>query len=389
MSVLKLDKPSKSAAPGQYLGYSLQQVRLCYHLFRVPEGDFVSLEHSDDVAVHRQDHSLLLEQSKSSLKGNPAADRAVDLWKTFANWSDLCVDGKVSPTTTDFRLYVTPLKIGNLVGSMHAASTSEAITEVLSKIKKLPNPSKPDSGCNPHVLRFLTAGDETCCEIIRNFQLVAEADPVEAVREQLRASVPAVALEELCAASIGIARDRIDKLIREDKAPVLSAEVFRNQFRTFLRRHNLTSLLVSNTPTPSDDAIETLMNASPLFVRQLQAVEAKPELIVTAVGDFLRTTADKVHWADEGLVLEDSFFDLDAQLERQHKINRDEIEDMFASLDEQSRGRRLYHKCIATVLPIDGTTTLPSHFIAGEYNYLADALRLGWHPLYETLFSSE
>jgi hypothetical protein len=48
-------KTSKYSAPGQYLGYALQPLRLCYHLLDCPPGAQVSLEHTDDVAVHYLD----------------------------------------------------------------------------------------------------------------------------------------------------------------------------------------------------------------------------------------------------------------------------------------------------------------------------------------------
>jgi hypothetical protein len=76
----------------------------------------------------------------------------------------------------------------------------------------------------------------------------------------------------------------------------------------------------------------------------------------------------------------------DGQLERQHTIARDEVEDMMASVSEVQRGRALYRKCAATQLPLEGRT-LPSHFIAGAYNSLADGLRVGWLPKYQNLFS--
>jgi hypothetical protein len=110
--------------------------------------------------------------------------------------------------------------------------------------------------------------------------------------------------------------------------------------------------------------------------------------MVTAVSDYLRTTTDKVLWADEGVIVEESLDELDAQLVRQHKILRDEVEDTLASSDEPARGRALYRKCTATELPLDGQA-LPGHFVAGAYNCLADARRLGWHPSYQTLFPEE
>jgi hypothetical protein len=388
MSLLELEKPLKATAAGQYLGYSLQQLRLCHHLLKVPGGDTVSLEYVDDVAVHRSNGTLLLEQSKSALTGNPAADRAEDLWKSFANWADLCISGTIDPKTTDFRLYVTPIKTGALVGQLHAATAAEAVSTALAKIKKLVDLKKPDVGCAPHVSRFLKAGDEVCGLIIRRFQLATEADPVESVREFVRVGVPPEAQDDLTAAVVGMARDRIDKLIRDKQAPVMSATNFRRQFQTFARRSNLANLLASKAPEPTESAIQELVGLAPTFVRQLHVVKASDDMLVIAVSDYLRTTTDKVLWADEGVIVEESLDELDAQLMRQHKIIRDEVEDTLASNDEPSRGRTVYRRCTATTLPLDGQA-LPSHFVAGAYNCLADARRLGWHPSYQTLFPKE
>lgn len=388
MSLLELEKPLKTTAAGQYLGYSLQQLRLCHHLLKTPDGNTVSLEYVDDVAVHRSDGTLLLEQSKSALTGNPAADRAEDLWKTFANWADLCAAGTVDAKTTDFRLYVTPVKTGLLVGQLHAAAAAESVAAALLKIKKLVDAKKPEVGCAPQVTRFLKVGDVICSLIIQRFQLVTEADPVESVREYVRAGVPTEAQEDLTAAAVGMARDRVDKLIRENQPTVMSATNFRRQFQSFARRSNLTNLLSSKAPEPSGGAIQALVNMAPTFVRQLQVINASSDMMVTAVSDYLRTTIDKVLWADEGVIVEESLGDLDAQLVRQHTIVRDEIEDTQASSDEPARGRALYRRCAATELPLDGQA-LPNHFVAGAYNCLADARRLGWHPSYQTLFPEE
>lgn len=388
MSLLALEKPLKTSAAGQYLGYSLQQLRLCYYLLKVPDGATVSLEYVDDVAVHRTDGTLLLEQAKSALSGNPASDKAEDLWKSFANWADLCVDGTVDPATTEFRLYVTPIKTGALVGQLHAATTKEAVAAALAKIKKLIDPAKPDVGCAPQVFRFLKAGDVICGAIIERFELATEADPVESVREFVRAGVPSEAQNDLTAAAIGMARDRVDKLIRSKQAPALSATNFRRQFQTFARRSNLTNLLASKAPQPSPSDIQDLVNVGPTFVQQLRAVQASDDMLVTAVSDYLLATTDKVLWADEGRIVEESLDELDAQLVRRHTLVRDEIEDTHAAKDEHSRGRAVYRQCADTKLPLEGQT-LPSHFVAGAFNCLADLRRVGWHPSYKTLFPEE
>ena len=105
-------KAVKHAAPGPYLGFALQPVRLCYHLLTCPKGAQVSLEYLDDVVIHRPDGTLTFEQTKSALKQNPLSDWAVDLWKAVANWLDSVSKGEITPEEFEFRLYVTPRRNG-------------------------------------------------------------------------------------------------------------------------------------------------------------------------------------------------------------------------------------------------------------------------------------
>jgi hypothetical protein len=57
---------AKHTAPGQFLGYALQPVRLCYHLLSCPPGSSVSLETVEDVAVHLPSGHVILGQMKSA-----------------------------------------------------------------------------------------------------------------------------------------------------------------------------------------------------------------------------------------------------------------------------------------------------------------------------------
>jgi hypothetical protein len=264
----------------------------------------------------------------------------------------------------------------------------EAALAVLAKVKALVNPKKPGVGCGPYVTRFLKVGDTICAQIVARFSLVTEQDPVESIREQLRAVLPAETLEDFCATAIGMARDHADRLIRKGVPAIVPAAEFRKQFRAFVRKYDLLGLLLSSAPKPTRDKIAALVNTAPIFVRQLEAVKASADMLVGAVSDYLRSESDKVDWADEGLILANSLDELDDQLERQHVILRDEIEDTMNSLGKEQRGRALYRKCAETELPLEGRV-LPSHFIAGAYNCLADRRRLGWHPQYETLFPIE
>jgi hypothetical protein len=385
MSLADAPAPSKTTAPGQYLGYSLQQLRLCHHLLHTNASYQVSLELVDDIAVHFPDGHILLEQCKSVPSGNPVADRATDLWKTFANWADLCVGGKANPANATFRLYITPKGEPSLAAELSVAKTPAAATAALAKVKKLLKKAAQAAAVDAHINRFLAAGDTIALTIIQNFELVIDADPDASVKSLLHLGTSEQTLDNIAAAAIGMARDRIDNLIRKKQTPIIAASEFQAQVRTFVRRNNLANLLISKAPQPSQKTIVSHLNAAPVFVRQLQSVQASDDLLTTAISDWLKATADKINWASEGQVFSGSFDEFDTALVRRHKLVRDEVEDTGGSKTAVQRGRDVYRKCSETDIPLEGNS-VPDHFVAGSFNCLADSATLGWHPDYATLF---
>ena len=61
-------KAAKGSAPGQYLGFSLQEVRFFFHLLDCDPEAFIGMEHIDDVSTQNSDRSCVAEQCKSALK---------------------------------------------------------------------------------------------------------------------------------------------------------------------------------------------------------------------------------------------------------------------------------------------------------------------------------
>ncbi len=143
-------KASRYSAPGQYLGYALQPLRLCYHLLDCPPGAHVSLEHSEDVAVHYANGGQLFEQTKSALRQNPISDWADDLWKTVAHWLAEIKAGEVDPSSTTFRIYVTPAHGGEIALALSTAITMEDVRELTNRIRTKVSKRKKPPSCLDH-----------------------------------------------------------------------------------------------------------------------------------------------------------------------------------------------------------------------------------------------
>ena len=382
-------KAAKSAAPGQYLGYGLQDVRLCRHLLKASTGCVVSLEYVEDTAIHRPDGALLLEQSKSAISSNnPIGDTSLELWKCFANWANLCAEGEVAAATTLFRLYVCPKKDGPLAQALSAATSGDDAKALLANIAKKVTPSNRLKGCNPKITDFLSAGEDICVQIIGNFRLVMSDDPVEPIREVLRLHVLDDALEDFCAHAIGMAKNRIAALIRAKQTPQIDADEFRQSLRGFIRKHGALGLLVPTTGKPAAEVVEATLSSSPIFVQQLVRVKMPTEHVVRAVSDYLRSNADQTIWAADGRIVAESLEELHDTLEAHFQITRDEIEELHRMQDAETRGRQLYRRCVTHQAPLQGLS-LPGYFVPGSFNMMADTVRVGWHPNYADYFPGE
>jgi hypothetical protein len=380
-------KSLKNAAPGPYLGYALQPVRLCFHLLTSPVGARVSLEHLDDIAVHYHDGSVLLEQTKSALKQNPLSDWSDELWKAIAHWLDGIASGQLASYKSSFQLYVTPPHQGRWAQALSDAATEEEVEALFASVRAEHNKLQKPKGCEANLQRFLSASPEMRNALVLRFNLLSsEADPIDALRNLIKTSVGPELVDDLCHAAIGMAKEQADRLIRDGKASLVDADAFKRNFIAFVRKNNTPGLLTSLTPIPPNVEVEAMLSMRPTFIRQLEIIDTSEQDHLRAVSDFLRASADKSAWAEQGLIFEGSLTEWDDFLVGRHNLISGEVSDLHADKDAAFRGRMAYRQCAQVNAPLEGRA-VPSHFVPGSFNALADIMRLGWHPDYQTLLS--
>jgi hypothetical protein len=379
----------KHTAQGPYLGFALQPVRLCTHLLKCSDGAQVSLELLDDVAVHAADGSVEVEQIKSATRQNPIADWSDELWKTFANWLDALAAGQLTIGQTRFTLYVTPPRTGEWVAALSSASTDEEVQEIVAAIEAKLSRLRTPKACDANLKRFLEAPRAQRHALVMNFKLVSnDSDPVDQIRDLIRAAVAPELIEAICAYAIGMAKERVDRKIRSREPPILDSNGFKREFQAFIRKTNTPSLLTSLTRAPGAEEIDALLSARPTFIRQLELVGLESQDHVRAVSDYLRTSADKTRWAETGLIFEESLIEWDDFLVGRHGLIAGEIADIHGEKDAGTRGRLTYRECAQVQANLD-SRAVPSHFVHGSFNALADDMRLGWHPDYQTLIGDK
>ena len=373
-----------ASAPGPYLGFALQPVRLCYHLLNGEDVDVVSIETADDIEIATAT-GLVLEQTKSALSQNPVSDWADDLWKTFYNWITQIKTGQIVPAFTTFRLYVTPTHTGKIVSMLSAAKTDAAADKCIAYIQgELAKLSKKPR-CHRYLRHLLELDPGFRRPLIRNFEFESShTDPVDAIRNLIKVPLSANIVETCCVYAIGKAKEQADALIREGKTPSITAGPFQLAFKAFVRKNDLSGLLKSIAPAPTPTEIASKLAESPPFVRQLEFIDMPHDMRVRAVSDFLQTSADKTHWAENGDIVQDSLQEFDKSLVKSHGFIKMELQDQVPSLDPPVLGRQLYARCCQSTHKIEDREP-PSHFVPGSFNDLANRSELGWHPDYLAL----
>lgn len=390
MSGTAVKQKAKGSAAGQYLGFALQEVRLFYHLLTCPPDADVGLEYVDDVSVHIGDQTVRAEQCKSSLSGNPISNWSPEFWKTLANWLDNIESGHLQPETTAFQMYVVPIKNAGFAGHLSSLSTDAEIDTALADIDKRYKKLTKIPACEDFYLKVFNADRDTVRNVIRNFTLLNfDTDPFASIYAHLDATLRPAIMEAAVKYGIGDAKRFIDEAIRAGNHPLLRASDFRKRFHAFISAHDNERFLHSLSETPSDEIIETTLLSSPYFVRQLELIEAGIGEKTRATSDFLRSTSDRTHWAEAGLVFENSMNDYDSALLRRHQNLKTEVGLAHASLTEKKQGHLLYVKCCnSSNIPLEGRV-VPEHFLPGSLNQLSDRREIGWHPDFDKLLDEE
>lgn len=379
----------KHVAPKQYLGFSLQPVRLCYHLLTCEAGASCSLEYLDDVAVHHVGGQTTLEQDKSATRQNPLSDWADDLWKTLASWLRVIASGAAERQNCSFRLYVTPARKGALAAALSEANAESDVAAIVDKIKAKLEKLPDEPGCMAHLREFLEASADDRTAVVLRMSIVSEdACPVDPIRSLLKTTVPPAHVDRLSAAAIGMAKEQADRLIREGKPPIIDGDAFKVMFRSFVKKNVMSNYLPTMSEQPAAAAIEATLAAQPLFLRQLDLISASHEERVRAVSDLLRSSADKSRWADAGEIFEGSLDEWDDSLVKRHGFTAGEISDLHGDKEAAVRGRLIYRRCAQMEPPLEGRV-VPDHFVHGCFNALANMRRLGWHPEYLSLLGED
>lgn len=374
--------------PGQFYGYSIQITRVVAHFLRAQQGQSVSIEHLDDVATHT-DSGVLVEQDKSGLAHNPVSDRSPELWRSLANWVRAVRAGALKDGAR-FLLYVAQGHHGDLIDSIHRATTRASATKIVASLRANfgGNRTLP-KGLAEHVKEVLSASDEMLAQLFVNISLengsgapnddLAGMPGMAAISEEQKSNVLTFLL--------GWAKKTVDKRIEQGRAAVVTWEEFRKALISAAKKFDRAENVLIASPVEVTEAELQRELRDRTYVRQLQVVECDDDDMVRAVNDYLRSVTHRTNWSGDGDVIESSFDEFERSLDRAWKSQGAVIDIEHRALAEAERGRLLYAKCQQLKVPLQGME-VPDFFVPGSFHTMADSLRVGWHPRFREVVAA-
>lgn len=368
----------------------MQATRLLTRLIAAGPGSEASLEVIDDVAIEHNDGTMLAEQGKSTLGGNPVSDRAVGLWKTLSNWVDTVVAKQLNPTSTTFVLYVSKKRSGPLINAFSSAKDATEAQAAMLKAQvalwgaapSYPKRVKVAASLQPYVDNCL-GNAAIFCKVIEKLVLVCgDGDQYgELDHEMKRFPYQEDTYSQLRDGLVGWCKRRLEEMISRGEPARLTYEEFKAILHGTGRVLESATLLggIVAPPDPTEIANEIRVRT---YIRQLQLIDADQDTLVEAANAYLKASAVRTTWATRGDVYPDSFDEYTDELVAAWRHKRRGTQIVHADRTEVQQGALLYGECLIYRTHLQGME-VPNYFTLGNYQALADSLRVGWHPGYE------
>jgi hypothetical protein len=374
-----------SNAPGQLLGYSLQFPRALFHLLTCAPDDSVSIEVFGDVATQRNDGSLIAEEDKSSIVGNPITNKSTSLWKTFYNWIEAINDGEINVDVTKFILYCNSSGEHGIVDELSSSTNVATATAAIVYIKNKLADIKKGHAIWKYFDYVVNQNENIFLDLIENFELqIGEGASYGGLREELRKKhiVPSQLEFVLHGLSGWLQEDILTKIATNNKA-IISWKDFDHKFQVLFDRSRKRELIdFTLLSLPGSKEIDSKIKIRPTYIKQLDIIGMNDDDVVRAVSNFMRADINRSKWIAEEIIDEDIALDFENKLKTYWENQKRRIGITESSLSKQDQGQLLYSDCMTRGETIRDMSP-PDSTISGTYHALADNPILGWHPDWE------
>ncbi len=390
---------NQTHVPDKVYSFTFQIRHMLNELIKAKEGDIISLEALDDVAIENNGENELIQIKNVISKNNPTSNRDVNFWKTFYNWL-LYVQGEnIELEKTKFRLFVHTIdnkNIGDICEKFHQAdNTNDAEQSLEMAIKEIKGNGEkeiPESYKKYIDVLFDEDNRTILLNIIMNFKVEMEID--KDYEKKLLENLKDRILEDkytdkILLYMLGWTNEEVNKSIKYGKPAFIKYCDFTKILKSQLTMYRQDNVLHAISVDVDDNNVAKEIEREDIYIKQLNLIDLKYDDKISAVKAFLRTSIDKTEWAERGLINRTGFKEYQDNLIDRWNNSKNLIEIEDITNNYEFFGKKLYFTCLNdNSVKLQGKD-LPSHFTKGEYNHLANNLTIGWHLKYKELLCNE
>lgn len=385
---------TRHSAPGANAGFTFQFERAFYWLAQSPAGAVIGIETDDDVTIAYADQRRVLEQDKNSIRpdGQPFGDRSKDLWNTLAIWLDAIESKQVTLTTTSFMMVtnkVLPVCAAKRINDAKDTTAAELCIVTLEKAG-----TDPPAHIAKLVNRVLRPQSREVLTQLLIAVTLADGENGTAGPELRNKTISHLQIPEWCrAASDSVADELLGWLHKtvldawqHNQPAWVQRDHFINQLHAIIakRQRQLIRERAEHLIPVTDENVGKERGRS--FVKQLHLITDDENIVDTSIREFIRCGIEKIRLSKEGNITDDDWLSFQqALLSRWDKI-RSRVKRMKKGCSEEDIGFEIFSDTTEKHREkLAGSDTEQVYLTSGTYHLLADLLKVGWHPRYETL----
>lgn len=354
-------------------------------------GYAISIEKFDDVAFEDAASPVELIQTKHHGTAGDTSDKSVDVWKTLRSWMKQI---KANPTLTDDTRYVLLTTNRATEGSALAKlRESGGDRDVCGAIELLLSAAATSTNSETERSRnaFLDLNPNVRNNLVENIWVFDNAPNIIDVRAEIELILYYTAPSE----KLSVFTDYLEgwwinrvitALTVPHPTPIPLVEIQRKVYE--LQQDFRRSRLPLDEDIGAMPPVTTMPKDDRVFVRQMKLINVAKEEALIAIHDYYRAYAQRSRWVRENLFLdgEENQYDMelwDAWRRRFIPTVADAGDDLD-NLSKQKLGRDMFRWACRYPKPLRNRGE--SWLSSGSFQMLADVIRVGWHPDYESHF---
>ena len=383
-------EPLTAEAPAQTAGVVFQ---LRYALLRALEKArkdstaTIGVEKIDDVLLENTDGTRSIEQVKHTASDFAKfSDYSVPLWRTLGNWARLVLSSTVDLATVEF-IFITNVNIspGSALDYLPFSDDRRQPLEASSRLRGAAASSE-NMTTEPDRTAFLSLSDTQQRAFVHAIRVVSTSGLVD-VTSEIESALHYICepsqLTDLTAELEGWWIQRLSEDLGEGRGAIVKLLELEARIAYLREKYKMSNLAIDEADGIAGNP-ETLSDY--IFVRQLLLLNAREPRILNAQKDFLRARAQRSKWIREARVDPAEVNNYDRSLCdfwcTRFAIMTDEIDESTDENEKRRLGRTLLAWAETQIFPLRGAQA--QFLTSGSYHALADEVRVGWHPDYET-----